>query len=75
MIMSVVFVYFFIPETKSIPLESMDKLFEARPVSKANKIVLADLRMDEELFRQDAAGIGLTAAKEKVTHIERHEEV
>ncbi|KAL1875497.1 hypothetical protein VTK73DRAFT_10047 [Phialemonium thermophilum] len=54
MILSVFFVYFFIPETKSIPLESMDRLFAVKPVGKANKIIMEQLRAEEEAFRQNA---------------------
>jgi hypothetical protein len=32
-----------IPETKSIPLEHMDRLFEIKPVSKANKVLMDQL--------------------------------
>jgi hypothetical protein len=43
MLCSVVFVWFLIPETKGIPLESMDRLFEL-PVRKAHKIVMLQRR-------------------------------
>ena len=43
MLCSFVFVYFLIPETKAIPLEQMDRLFDTKPVSKANQIVMDDL--------------------------------
>lgn len=71
MILSIVFVYLFIPETKGIPLESMDRLFKVKPVRKANKIVHDEDRAREEEFRQDAEGAGLSAAKEKLSHFER----
>lgn len=51
MVLSMVFVYFLVPETKSIPLENMDRLFEIRPVRKANKIVIEEVRLSEEDFR------------------------
>lgn len=70
MMLSIVFVWFLIPETKSIPLESMDRLFEISPKRKANKIVMAEVRLREEEFRHDAEGAGLSAAKEKVGHLE-----
>lgn len=63
MALSIVFVWFLVPETKSIPLESMDRLFEIKPVRKANKIVLEEVRLREEEFRHDAEGAGLDAAK------------
>lgn len=59
MILSVVFVALFIPETKSIPLESMDRLFSTKPVRKANQIVMEELRIQDEEFRQNAAGVNL----------------
>ena len=46
MLLSIVFIYFFIPETKSIPLEAMDRLFEIKPVANANKILMAELNFD-----------------------------
>lgn len=71
MILSIVFVFFLIPETKSIPLESMDRLFAAKPIWKANQIILDEDRAREEEFRHDADGVGLDMAKEKQgTHTE-----
>lgn len=75
MILSIVFVYFLVPETKSIPLESMDRLFEIKPVRKANKIVLAEDQARDAEFRHDAEGAGLSAAKEKSQHLETSSEV
>lgn len=70
MIVSIVFVYFLIPETKSVPLEHMDRLFEIKPTRKANAIVMAEVQAQEEEFRHDAEGAGLTVAKEKLGHLE-----
>ncbi|KAJ6119859.1 hypothetical protein N7523_004139 [Penicillium sp. IBT 18751x] len=53
MICSFVFVYFLIPETKGVPLESMDQLFEIKPVWRAHPTIVAKLREDEERFRHD----------------------
>ena len=53
MILAVIFVFFLIPETKGVPLESMDDLFEVKPIRKAHKIVVQQIREDEERFRQD----------------------
>ena len=54
MLCSIVFVWFLIPETKGIPLESMDRLFDRTlPASKAHKIVLAELRKNDEEFRRN----------------------
>ncbi|EME41483.1 hypothetical protein DOTSEDRAFT_73782 [Dothistroma septosporum NZE10] len=71
MIASIVFVWFLIPETKSIPLESMDRLFEIKPVRKANKIIVEEDRMRDAEFRHDAEGAGLSVAKEKLEQVER----
>lgn len=75
MILSIPFVYFLIPETKGIPLESMDRLFDIKPVRKAHRQVHAEDAMREEEFRHDAEGAGLSIAKEKLEHMERLTEV
>ena len=71
MILSIPFVYFLIPETKSVPLEAMDRLFEIKPVRNANKAIITELREQEEEFRHDADGAGLTTEKTKDSRIER----
>ncbi|KAG9911887.1 quinate permease, partial [Aureobasidium melanogenum] len=70
MMVSIVFVWFLVPETKSIPLEAMDRLFEVKPVRKANKLVMEEVRLREEDFRHDAEGAGLDAAKQDVVYHE-----
>lgn len=55
MIISVPFVFFCIPETKSIPLEAMDRLFNTKPTWKANRILMAELQEQEHDFRDQAA--------------------
>lgn len=65
MMCSVVFVYFLIPETKGLPLEAMDRLFEIRPVAKAHSKLLAELRLEEEDFRAEAKDAGLDAGEAK----------
>lgn len=45
MLLSIPYVYFLIPETKGIPLEKMDELFEIVPAHRANRIMMA--RLDE----------------------------
>ncbi|KAI4718882.1 quinate permease [Aureobasidium sp. EXF-10727] len=70
MLLSVVFVWFLIPETKSVPLESMNRLFEIRPCSKANAIVMREVQEAEAEFREDAEGAGLSLEKSKVAHVE-----
>jgi Sugar (and other) transporter len=71
MILSIPFVYFLIPETKSVPLEAMDRLFEIKPIRNANKVIITELREQEEEFRHDADGARLTAEKTKDSRIER----
>lgn len=41
------FVFFFVPETKGIPLEDMDKLFDRNlSAHNAHRVVLSQARMD-----------------------------
>lgn len=68
MIMSIVFVYFFIPETKSVPLESMDRLFAIRPASKANKTIVKALQEEDARFRTATRGASLDAARTDDMH-------
>ena len=70
MILSVVFVFFCIPETKSLPLEAMDRLFKAKPTRRAHGIVMAELRADEEEFRRNAGGVDLSWEKAEATVVE-----
>lgn len=51
MIMSVPFVYFLIPETKGIPLERMDELFEVKPTYKAHGVMIERLRDQEHIHQ------------------------
>lgn len=76
MLCSIVFVYFLIPETKGLPLESMDQLFEIKPVRKAHGEMVAKLREDEEHFRHDIEESGLAVKKlgtQQVEHAEHNE--
>ena len=43
-VLSIVFVYFFVPETKSVPLEQMDHLFDIKPCAAANGIILGSIK-------------------------------
>ncbi|GAC98506.1 quinate permease [Pseudozyma hubeiensis SY62] len=45
MVISVVWVFFLMPETKGIPVEEMDNLHEKRPIRHANKLVHEELRI------------------------------
>jgi hypothetical protein len=65
MVLSIAFVYFLIPETKGIPLESMDLLFDQKLVRNAHKIVLEKIREDEERFRHDIEASGIAAEKNR----------
>ncbi|KAH6645509.1 quinate permease [Truncatella angustata] len=57
MILSTVFVFFLIPETKGVPLEAMDRLFQTKPMRKANKVIMDELRLQDEEFRHNADGV------------------
>ena len=69
MILSVIFVYFLLPETKNIPLEGIDRLFDRRlKASQAHRIVWEELEQEEAALR-----VGLTQGMEKeeaTTHVE-----
>jgi len=72
MLCSTVFVFFLIPETKSIPLEAMDGLFEKGiPTRHANSIVLASLREEEAEYRKNLDGAGITVLKNDTEHLEK----
>lgn len=43
---ALVFVWFLIPETKAVPLDKMDRLFEIRPTRKAQSTVMKELQTD-----------------------------
>lgn len=68
MIASVFFVYFLMPETKGIPLESMDRLFEIKPPRKAHGVLVEELRHQEEEFRGASQ---LAAEKEDISYHEK----
>ncbi|CAG8973176.1 hypothetical protein HYALB_00008768 [Hymenoscyphus albidus] len=57
MILSAIFVYFLIPETKNIPLEAIDRLFEMKlKASEAHEIVWRELEEEEEALRAGIEG-------------------
>jgi hypothetical protein len=76
MICSIVFVFFLLPETKGVPLESMDRLFskELTP-RKAHKIVMQELQEDEQVFRKNIEGSGLGLSKEELGEKAAHVEI
>jgi hypothetical protein len=51
MLLSIPYVYFLIPETKGIPLEKMDELFEIKPAFRAHRTMLQRL---DEVVHEDA---------------------
>jgi hypothetical protein len=70
MICSIFFVFFLVPETKGVPLESMDQLFEIEPVWRAHPTMVAKLREEEERFRHDIEESGLAANKVDTEQVE-----
>ncbi|KAF4635975.1 hypothetical protein G7Y89_g2105 [Cudoniella acicularis] len=75
MICSIVFVFFLLPETKGVPLESMDRLFSNELKARdAHAVVMRELGEDEEMFRRNVDGSGLSLDKdnlaEKASHLE-----
>ncbi|KAF9869680.1 hypothetical protein CkaCkLH20_12867 [Colletotrichum karsti] len=73
MICSAVFVFFLVPETKSVPLETMDRLFTIKPVWRANKTIMDELAEDQS-FRQndsDDVVLGEKSDEGEVSQVER----
>lgn len=70
MVISIFFVFFCVPETKTIPLESMDRLFEIKPVWRANKTLLEELHLQDEEFRQNVDGVDLHEEKGSTEQVE-----
>jgi hypothetical protein len=73
MILSATFVFFFIPETKGLPLDTMNRLFEIKPVWKAHGQLSEELRLQEDEFRRNAEGSNLNAEKAQALADEREE--
>ena len=71
MLLSFVFVWFLLPETKGVPLEAMDRLFAYKPPRAAHKVIMSDLRMEEEDFRRNSVAGEIEISKdEKGAHFE-----
>jgi hypothetical protein len=70
MICSVVFVWYLIPETRGVPLESMDRLFELPP-RKAHGIVIDELHAMEQEFRAAAGNGDMSTEKDDVRYVEK----
>lgn len=75
MICSIVFVFFLVPETKGVPLESMEQLFEIKPVWRAHGEMVSKLREEEERFRHDIeeSGVANKIGAEQVEDAATHE--
>ncbi|TGO16914.1 hypothetical protein BTUL_0022g00150 [Botrytis tulipae] len=69
MILGAAFVFFLIPETKNVPLEAVDRLFQrGLPARRAHAVVWAELEQEDEALR---AGITAGLEKERATaHVE-----
>lgn len=74
MILSAIFVYFFIPETKGLLLDTMNRLFDIKPASEAHGQLSEELRLQEEEFRRNAEGAGLAVEKSRAM-VDEHEQV
>lgn len=71
MFLSIFFVYFLIPETKGVPLERMDQLFETKPVWHAHGRIVAQLQEDEAEFRREIQDSKLCDDKSKEEFVEK----
>ncbi|EDN98861.1 hypothetical protein SS1G_13720 [Sclerotinia sclerotiorum 1980 UF-70] len=69
MIWGAAFVFFLIPETKNVPLEAVDRLFDRNmPARKAHAVVWAESEQEEEALR---AGIAMRLEKDRTsTYVE-----
>jgi len=75
MLLSAVFVFFLVPETKGIPLEAMDRLFSNDyPARKAHKIVMAQVRAEDQAFRRENVDEGAKAEEAGYTVAGKHVE-
>ncbi|RDW76103.1 putative plastidic glucose transporter 4 [Coleophoma crateriformis] len=72
MLLSVPFVFFLLPESKSIPLEAIDRLFDRKHASprKAHGMLLLELRAEEAALRAGLEGESLTDEKQEVLQVE-----
>ena len=71
MICAIVFIFFLIPETKSVPLERMDRLFETKPVWHAHGRIMQQLQEDEAEFRREIQDSKLCDDKSREEFVEK----
>lgn len=50
------YAFFLIPETSGIPLEKMERLFQVKPIWRANEKLKEELQQEEQQFRTDVKG-------------------
>lgn len=70
MLFSIVFVFFLIPETKGVPLELMDRLFEIKPTWHAHGRIMEQLHEEEPQLRRDIQGSNWYDGKAKEEFLE-----
>jgi hypothetical protein len=58
MLCSIFFVFFFIPQTKEIPLESMGELFKTKRIWRVHATVLESLYANNEEMRHNLEALG-----------------
>ena len=73
MVLAAIYVFFLIPETKGVPLEVMDRLFDTKPIWRAHKKVVDQLHEDEQHFREEIQDSGVFAEKEQVQFVEQRD--
>lgn len=71
MVLAAIFVFLLIPETKAVPLEVMDSLFDTRPVWRAHGKIIAQLHENEQQFREEIQSSKVFAEKEPEEFVER----
>lgn len=72
MILSLFFVWLTVPETKGVPLEAVDRLFQVKPVRRAHAVVLVQVRAEFEAVRSAKIGneeSGTGQEKQEVVHL------
>ncbi|TRX91551.1 hypothetical protein FHL15_007556 [Xylaria flabelliformis] len=75
MALSIIFVFFLIPETKGVPLEAMDGLFKERPVWRAHGRVMEKWRLQDEEWRRNANGAELSQDEKIDAAVEQRETI